>query len=143
MRQDAVSKALEIAPLLGEAYVALAEVHKDRAEYEEMETAYKKAIELSPNYADAYYGYATRQARLSRKQEAVDLGGHRALLDKAVERRQRNTQKHRGNRQGDHEFHDGQSVLSLHRYFQHSTLGKFNGRNVTHVCFPNTGRRPV
>ena len=67
IRQDAVSKALEIDPLLGEADASLADLHKDRAEYEEMETAYKKAIELSPNYAHAYYGSAHSQARLSQK----------------------------------------------------------------------------
>jgi len=81
--QDAVNHALEIDPGLGEAYVSLAELHSERREYEEMEVAFRKAIELSPNYATAYQWYANNLAGvgLSRAQETTDLNRKAAELD--------------------------------------------------------------
>ena len=81
IRQDAVNRALEIDPKLGEAYVSLAMIHRDRGEQEEMETAFKKAIELSPNYAPAYHWYAGAQGGLSRRQQDFDLMIKAAELD--------------------------------------------------------------
>ena len=46
-----------------------------------MEIAFRKAIELSPNYATAYHWYANSLEGLSRMQEAVDLARKAAELD--------------------------------------------------------------
>ena len=81
IRQDAVNHALEINPGLGEAYVSLATLHGARNEYEDMEFAFRKAIELSPNYATAYHWYANSLVGLSRTQTAIDLGRKAAELD--------------------------------------------------------------
>jgi len=56
--EDAVKNALTIDNGLGEAYAALAMMHHDQGRIDEAETAYQKAIELSPNYASAYQWYS-------------------------------------------------------------------------------------
>jgi TolB-like protein/Tfp pilus assembly protein PilF len=81
IRQEAVNKALAIDPMLGEAYVSLARIHNDRGEHEEMEAAYQRGIEFSPNYATAYHWYSGALAGLSRRQQAVDLMLKAAELD--------------------------------------------------------------
>jgi TolB-like protein/Tfp pilus assembly protein PilF len=81
IREDAVKHALAIDPGLGEAYASLATIHGDRGEYTAMESAYRKAIELSPNYATAYQWYGNVMTGLSRAQEAVDLNLKAAELD--------------------------------------------------------------
>ena len=83
IQQEAVNHALEIDPGLGEAYVSLGELHDARGEYEEMEVAFRKAIELSPNYATAYqwYGNNLGGGGLSRTQERTDLLRKAAELD--------------------------------------------------------------
>jgi TolB-like protein len=59
IREDAVEKALALNPTLGEAYVSQALIHEFYKRYEEMEEAFRKAIELSPNYATAYHWYSS------------------------------------------------------------------------------------
>jgi len=81
IRQDAVNRALEIDPMLGEAYVSLAMIHWERGEHEEAETAFKKGIELSPNYAPAYQWYANSLGGLTRRQQEFDLILKAAELD--------------------------------------------------------------
>jgi tetratricopeptide (TPR) repeat protein len=79
IRENAIEKALAINPGLGEAYASLATVHEYHERREEEEQAYRKAIELSPNYATAYQWYsgAIRNDPL-RSRERLDLV-HRAV----------------------------------------------------------------
>ena len=56
--EEAVKNALAIDSDLGEAYASLAEIHNYYNRKDEAESAYQKAIELSPNYATAYYWYS-------------------------------------------------------------------------------------
>ena len=83
IREEAVKNALAIDNGLGEAYASLAVIHDSYERYDEAETAYQKAIELSPNYASAYQWYS--QLILHnyprRIQESVDLMEKAAILD--------------------------------------------------------------
>lgn len=81
IRQEASANALEIDPGLGEAYVSLGSILYDLGEYEKMDAAFKKAIELSPNYATSYHFYSGKLDRVSRTQESVDLMRKAAELD--------------------------------------------------------------
>ncbi len=54
-REAAIDKALAINPDLGEAYASLGSLHSDQKHPEEAKRAYRKAIELSPNYATGYH----------------------------------------------------------------------------------------
>jgi TolB-like protein/tetratricopeptide (TPR) repeat protein len=76
--QQALDKALEINPLLGEAYASqgllLSSTGKDGAE-----AAFNKAIELTPNYAMTYMWYG------SLIQKSGDVSGAHELFEKAFE----------------------------------------------------------
>ena len=76
--EDAVKNALAIDNDLGEAYASLGLMHWN----DESETAFQKAIELSPNYASAYQWYSnllgTDPLRI---QESIDLLQKAAKLD--------------------------------------------------------------
>ena len=76
--KDAVRNALAIDSDLGEAYASLGLMLWN----DESETAFQKAIELSPNYASAYQWYASHiGADPLRKQESLDLLQKAAKLD--------------------------------------------------------------
>ena len=79
--QVAVDKALTLDDRLGEAYNSLAGIKHDRNDYEGAEAAYRRALELNPNYATAYSWYANllEIGNLNRPEEGL------ALLRKAVE----------------------------------------------------------
>ena len=82
--EDAVKNALTIDNGLGEAYAALAMMHHDQGRIDEAETAYQKAIELSPNYASAYQWYSQLIGDTDdplRIQESIDLMQKAAKLD--------------------------------------------------------------
>jgi len=81
--EDAVKNALTIDNGLGEAYAALAMMHHDQGRIDEAETAYQKAIELSPNYASAYQWYSQLIGDTDplRFQESIDLIQKAAILD--------------------------------------------------------------
>ena len=81
VRELATANALKIDPGLGEAYVSLANIHYDLREYDQMDSAFRKAIELSPNYATAYHFYSSRLGGISLTQESVDLMRKAAELD--------------------------------------------------------------
>ena len=67
---------------LGEAYASLANIHAYYNRKGEAETAYQKAIELSPNYASAYYWYSSFLGIYPlRIQEQVELARKAAELD--------------------------------------------------------------
>ena len=81
--EDAVKNALAIDNGLGEAYASLAWIHRYYGRNDEVEIAYQKAIELSPNYASAYQwysGYIGNSDPL-RIQESLDLLQKAAKLD--------------------------------------------------------------
>ena len=80
--EDAVKNALAIDNGLGEAYASLGLMHATQGRNDEAETAYQKAIELSPSYASAYEWYSrhvgTDPLRIL---ESVDLMQKAAILD--------------------------------------------------------------
>ena len=81
-REDAVARALELDPRLGEAYASLAEIHGYHDRFEDMEQAFRRAIELSPNYATAYQWYSKSLLHDPlRSRERLDLMLKAAELD--------------------------------------------------------------
>ncbi|MDX1459734.1 MAG: tetratricopeptide repeat protein [Xanthomonadales bacterium] len=65
LRREAVDRAMELDPLLGEAYTAEGSLHLDinlktgsETELEQAFEAFRKAAELSPNYATNYHWWA-------------------------------------------------------------------------------------
>jgi len=80
--EEAVKNALAIDNELGEAYASLANIHVYYKRKGEAETAYKKAIELSPNYASAYFWYSGFLGVYPlRIQEQVELARKAVELD--------------------------------------------------------------
>jgi tetratricopeptide (TPR) repeat protein len=81
--EDAVKNALTIDKGLGEAYASLAWIHDYYGRSDEVEIAYQKAIELSPNYASAYQWYSQYIGNSDplRTQENIDLLQKAAKLD--------------------------------------------------------------
>ena len=78
MMEKAIGHALDIDPNLGEAYVSQGSLLDDLGQTEQAEAAYKRAIELSPNYATAYHWYSILiRSTIDRLQDAL------ALLHKA------------------------------------------------------------
>jgi serine/threonine-protein kinase len=67
-------KALELAPNLAEAHVAMAGVSELEWDWGPAEREYKRAMELNPNSLDACGCYAVFLAGLGRPQEALALG---------------------------------------------------------------------
>ena len=80
--EEAVKNALAIESDLGEAYVSLARIHSSYNRKGEAEKAYQKAIELSPNYATAYYRFSNFLGIYPlRIKEQVELARKAAELD--------------------------------------------------------------
>ena len=70
----AAERALELDDQLGEAYASLGTVRFLQRDFPAAEQAYKRALELNPNYAPAYHGYGLLLRRgFSRKEEALEL----------------------------------------------------------------------
>ena len=65
------TKALEIDDSLGEAYATLGLVNALQWNWTEAETAYKRSIQLNPNYASARQWYARLLNTVGRKDEAM------------------------------------------------------------------------
>ncbi len=59
-QKKAVQRALEIDPGLGEAHASMGGVYHFLGQHAAADAAYRKAIELNPNYASAYQWYALR-----------------------------------------------------------------------------------
>jgi len=78
----AAEKALSLNDQLGEAYTMLAAYKQDTGDYAGAEAAFKRAIQLSPNYARAYhwYGWMLREI-LGRPEEALKLSERAVELD--------------------------------------------------------------
>lgn len=80
--EEAVRNALAIDAELGEAWTSMAAVNLYNKRFEDAETAFQKAIELSPNYARAYYQYSRVLAQSPmRIEEQASLGRKAAALD--------------------------------------------------------------
>ncbi len=73
IREEAINRALAIDDQLGEAYASLGELYIDKNQYDQAEIAFRRAIELSPNYATVWHWYA------------VFLGGYPLRADEAIE----------------------------------------------------------
>ncbi len=73
VREHAIQRALAIDPSLGEAYASLGALNDDLDRGEESEVAYRRAIELSPNYATAYQWYAVNIQDPLRHRERLQL----------------------------------------------------------------------
>jgi len=88
VRQDAIDKALAINPELGEAYASLGILQRSRDLNAEAEGSFRKAIELSPNYATAYHWYSfylsfdpeRRGEALEYGKKAVELNPHSSVI---------------------------------------------------------------
>jgi TolB-like protein len=80
IQENAVNRALEINDELGEVYASQAGLFDFKELSQETDAAYRKAIELSPNYASAYHWYSNF---LSRYIERLDEAA--AMLQKAAE----------------------------------------------------------
>ena len=73
-QQMAAERALALDDGLGEAYLGKAELLAFYQRSEEAETAYRKALELSPGYATAYHWYAIFLSKFPhRLGETIDL----------------------------------------------------------------------
>lgn len=80
--ENAIEHALELDPLLGEAYAAQGQVFQWNDQFQEAERVYQLAIELSPNYATAYHWYSILLARQpARMGEALALNQKARELD--------------------------------------------------------------
>ncbi len=81
-REAAIDKALAINPDLGEAYASLGSLHGDRNRPDEAERAFRKAIELSPNYATGYHWLSNDLRRDTlRAEESLILAKQAADID--------------------------------------------------------------
>src|SRR6266576_4083599 len=68
---SAARRALELDPEIGEAYVLLADVHQEQWQWAEVESEYKRALELNPNNATAQGGLAVWLLCQGRTDEAL------------------------------------------------------------------------
>ncbi len=83
IRENAIKQALAIDDKLGGAYASLGLLETFRNQHEKAENAFKRAIELSPNYATAYHWYSNSIIRSSmlRGAEATKLAEKAFELD--------------------------------------------------------------
>jgi TolB-like protein/Tfp pilus assembly protein PilF len=80
--QAATDKALALDDRLAEAYTSLGGIEDSRNDYEAAEAAYKRALELSPNYVTTYHWYALLLGGpLGRRDEALEVIKKAAELD--------------------------------------------------------------
>ena len=80
--EAAADKALALDDQLGEAYNSLAGIKEGRQDFEGAEAMYRRALELKPNYATAYYWYGSLlREYLRRFEEALALQRKAAELD--------------------------------------------------------------
>jgi TolB-like protein/Flp pilus assembly protein TadD len=78
----AAAKALELDESLAEAHMSMAGVLEfEQWDWAGAEREYRRAIELSPNYASAYHWYANNLSIRGRHDEAIAQGTRAAELD--------------------------------------------------------------
>ncbi len=82
IRDDAINRALEIDPRLGEAYASLGVLQFDKGDLAAAEQSFKQAIRLSPNYATSYHWLSNMlRDNLYRVDEALIYAQRAAELD--------------------------------------------------------------
>lgn len=82
LQEEAINRALAIDPNRGEAYAALGLLYRQIGRFDEVEDAFTKAVDLSPNYARAWYAYAEWVLNFqTRIDEAIEMGEKAADLD--------------------------------------------------------------
>jgi tetratricopeptide (TPR) repeat protein len=82
LQEEAVLRALDLEPNLGEAYASLGVLYRFQGRFEDVEDAFKRAITLNPNYARAWNVYAEWLLNFqTRIDEAIELAEKAALLD--------------------------------------------------------------
>jgi TolB-like protein/Tfp pilus assembly protein PilF len=82
IRDEAINKALQIDPRLGEAFASLGALQRDKADFEAAEQSFKQAIRLSPNYATGYHWLSNMlRDDLYRVEEALVYAQRAAELD--------------------------------------------------------------
>ena len=69
--EQALERALELDPMLGEARATLANVLETRRYWIRAENEFVRALELAPGYATAHHWYALMLAKLGRFEEAL------------------------------------------------------------------------
>jgi TolB-like protein len=80
--QVVTDKALALDDRLAEAYTSLGLIEHYRSDYEASEAAFKRALELNPNYATAYHWYGLMLVgSLGRRDEGLELIKKAAKLD--------------------------------------------------------------
>jgi tetratricopeptide (TPR) repeat protein len=80
--QAAADRALALDDRLAEAYTSLGSIEHFRNSYEAAEAAFKRALELNPNYVTAYHWYSyLLDGPLGRRDEALELIKKAAELD--------------------------------------------------------------
>ena len=80
--QAATDKALALDDRLAEAYTSLGGIEQYRKNYEAAEAAFKRALELNPNYVTAYHWYALLlEGPLGRPDEALEVAKKAVELD--------------------------------------------------------------
>ncbi|HUF28445.1 MAG TPA: BTAD domain-containing putative transcriptional regulator [Gemmatimonadaceae bacterium] len=77
----AALQALSLDPSLGEAHAALGKALQWERRWVEAEKAFRRAIELSPEYATGHQWYALLLTILARREEALVFGRRAAELD--------------------------------------------------------------
>ena len=81
--EEAALRALELDPDNPSATVALANVHRDRWEWEAAEAAYIRAIQLDPDNVEAHQQYAEFLGYVGRLAEANVAAGRALALDRS------------------------------------------------------------
>ena len=84
LRQAAIEKALDIDPLLGEAYTLLGTLRSQQLRPDEAEEYYRRGIELSPNSSAAHQRYSVFLMRTNRFEEALQFIRRAIELDPVV-----------------------------------------------------------
>jgi TolB-like protein/cytochrome c-type biogenesis protein CcmH/NrfG len=79
VRQAAIDRALDLDPLLGEAWTAQGSIYDEQGRSDDARRAFLKGIKLSPNYADGYFVYALTINNPLRIREKI------ALVERALE----------------------------------------------------------
>jgi tetratricopeptide (TPR) repeat protein len=69
--KEAAEKALQLDPMLAEAHASLGHIRYSSLEWPGVESEYRRAIELSPGYAEAHHWYALALAETGRQEEAM------------------------------------------------------------------------
>lgn len=79
VRQAAIDRALDLDPLLGEAWIVQGTIYREQRRSEDARRAFERGIKLSPNYAEGYFRYALSMNNDLQIREKI------ALVERALE----------------------------------------------------------